>query len=284
MLVSIIIICFNQDKFVSEAITSAISQTYPNLEIIVVDDGSTDESQEVISKMASKHNIQTILNSKNIGNCRSFNKALAISNGSYLIDLAADDLLLSNRVSIGINALLSLSENYGVHFSDAEIIDEKGYYIKTHYSRNSENDINEEIPEGWIFKELVSRYFICTPTMMFKREVIQHLGGYDEALTYEDFDFWVRSSKIFKYTCSKEVLVKKRVIKNSLSAKQRNFRNMHLASTLEVCKKAFNLCETGEEFDALKNRLLYELKWALWTANLKVAAGIIHVYLRCLSH
>ncbi len=268
-LVSIIVLCYNHSDFVEEAIQSVIHQEYQPIEMIVVDDASSDESVNKILKLRQDHSFHFIPNDKNLGNCRSFNQALGLSKGKYVIDLAADDLLLSERVSIGVEALENLPEKYGVHFCDTELIDASGNSLGGHYQRNERGKLIEMVPQGEVFSELVRRYFISTPTMMMKKKVLDELGGYDENLTYEDFDFWVRSSRKYDYAFSDKILVKKRILKKSLSTQQRKPGNKHALSTAIVCERAFELCENRTELLALRARIYYELKWATVAGNFK---------------
>ena len=98
-LVSIICHCYNHSKFVLETLKSVLNQTYDNIEVIVVDDFSTDNSADVISSFMVKHpEIKFIQNHRNLGITKSFNRILKKTKGKYIIDLAADDLLLPNCV------------------------------------------------------------------------------------------------------------------------------------------------------------------------------------------
>ncbi len=278
-LVTVIVLCYNHARFVEEAIISALNQSYENVELIAVDDSSTDESAEVVTRLSKKFDFKTILNTSNKGNCVSFNQALKESKGEFIIDLAADDLLLPSRVEKGVRVLESLGSSYGVHFCDADHITDEGNFIGTHYQRNRGGKLIESVPQDDVFRDVLERYFICTPTMMIRKKVLDELGGYDEQLSYEDFDFWVRSARIYKYSFSDEVLVKKRSVKNSLSRKQKLPGNRHVYSTALVCQKAFDLCQNQGEFQALKKRIQYELKWAALTGNFKS----LSIFLRLLQ-
>ena len=85
--------------------------------------------------------------------------------------------------------------NYGVHFCDVELLDESGKSFGTHYQRDKDGKLMVPVPSGDIYSELVERYLISAPSMMMRRTVLEELDGYDEDLTYEDFDFWVRSAR-----------------------------------------------------------------------------------------
>lgn len=255
-LVSVICLCYNHERFVEEAIRSVLNQTHKNIQLIVVDDASTDNSVNVIrSLVGSNPAVNFLALSENLGNCKAFNRGLALAKGSFIIDLAADDVLLPNRVEVGEKKLHERGERFGVHFSDAEIIDAYG----THLYNHSDRFPHGTIPQGDIYKQVIERYFICPPTVMFTRQVAEVLGGYDESLSYEDFDFWVRSSRAFQYVYSPEILVRKRVFKNSLGAKQFKLFSPHSKSTLMVCEKILRLNNTAEEQAALHKRIRYEI-------------------------
>jgi glycosyltransferase involved in cell wall biosynthesis len=255
-LVSVICLCFNQGRFVADAISSVLSQTYANVELIVVDDGSLDNSKEIIQQVIKNNpSIRFLSLTKNIGNCKAFNRGLALANGAYIIDLAADDMLYPERIEKGLKALQTSGHGYGVNFSDAEWISETDKRLYFHSERYPHNNI----PQGNIYKNLITTFFICPPSMMFKREVMNYLGGYDESLGYEDFDFWVRSSRKFLYCYTPEVLVKKRIVQNSLSEKQFRRSSPQLYTTYMVCEKIMALNQSKEEKDALNKRICYEL-------------------------
>lgn len=279
-LVSVICLCYNHERFVEEAIRSVIQQTYGNIEIIIVDDASSDRSPEIIRKLADEHpRLKYIPLTKNHGNCAAFNIGLAASSGEYIIDLAADDLLCERRISEGVKVLEEAGPAYGVTISNCELVDEAGKHIRYHYPVDSQGKSMVPVPEGDVFAEVIKRYFICPPTVMFRKEVIDHLGGYDEALTYEDFDLWVRSSRDFKYKYVDQVLVKKREVRGSHGKKQFRVGSRHTRSTYLICKKASRLIKTREEAAALKKRLYYELRVAVRLLNLREVLSYIRLIL-----
>jgi glycosyltransferase involved in cell wall biosynthesis len=276
-LVSVVCLSYNQAKFIEEAVHSVLNQTYPNIELIVTDDASTDLTPEKIKQLKETYpQIKTLLLTENVGNCKAFNKAMALTKGNYLIDLAADDVLLPTRIEEGVKTLQRAGNEFGVHFSDAEWISESGGHLYFHSDKFPHNTI----PQGNIYKEVISRYFICPPTVMFSREVIDFLGGYDESLAYEDFDFLIRSSRQFKFAYTSNVLVKKRVVKNAMAGKQfRVFSNDSL-TTYTVCKKILSLNQTTAEQRALRKRILYEIKLNIRLINPVIVFRFFLLWLR----
>lgn len=267
-LVSVICLCYNHARFIAEALESIIAQTYPNLEIIIVDDCSTDNSVEIIEEYLQKYpQLSFISTGTNQGNTKAFNMGWRASKGAYIIDFATDDVLMHDRVEKQVQAFLKLDESYGVIYSDAEYIDDNSNHIGFHCTRNSKNEVISFAPSGDIFQYLLGRYFICPPTMMMKRTVLDELGGYDETLAYEDFDFWLRSSRNYKYFFLVDVTTKRRVHAHSLSQQWYKPGSLLVASTVKVCEKAAQLVRTSEEKKALTKRLRYEARHAYLTGH-----------------
>jgi len=269
-LVTILVVCHNQRQFVKEALESCFLQTYKNIEIIIIDDNSADGSIQITQDLESNgHYLKKILLSEPRGYCKAFNLGLSHAQGQYIIDLAGDDVLLPTRVEEGIVSLES--GLWGVNFCDAYYINEASEITGTHYRRGSNGQLLEEVPQGNVFTQVLERYFVCTPTMMISRDVLDYLGGYDESLFYEDFDFWVRSSRLYRYSFTNKLLVKKRVLKNSMSKSQYLPGSKMLPSTLKVCQKAFDLCQSKEEYQSLLVRVRYELRQAILSNNYPIA-------------
>ena len=168
----------------------------------------------------------------------------------------------------------SAESDYGIHFSDAFLIDRQSKINGTHFRRDHDGQLIDNIPSGDLYETLIRKYLICPPTMMVKKKVFDKLDGYDESLSYEDFDFWIRSSRSFKYLFHKAPLVKKRILKNSLSSRQWSFFNRHQRSTLKVCEKILTLNKTPQEHMALIKRCNYEIRQCFKTGNI----GLIPKY------
>ncbi len=272
-LVSVICLCHNQSEYVAEAIQSVWDQDYPNIELIVVDDGSNDSSVQKIEEKLQGTSTKFIPIEPNIGNCKAFNKGFHESSGSYIIDLAADDLLMPNRVSAGVRDLHET--NLGVNFCDVMLLDESGKKLGSHYDRDPGGKLKQHVPEGDVYLDLITTYFISPPSMMIRREVLEELNGYDESLAYEDFDFWIRSSRNWHYGFTDEILVEKRMLKDSHAVSQFKFRTKHQQTTLAVCKKIKELNQTSAEQKALRSRCWYEIRQCIRQGNLGLIPGFL---------
>jgi glycosyltransferase involved in cell wall biosynthesis len=274
-LVSVICLCYNQGRFVQEALWSVVNQTYSNVELIIVDDGSTDDSVSRINEFLVEFPAVTFLPmNTNFGMCAAFNRGLKQAGGEFVIDLAGDDVLLPDRIKKQVEAFSRLDPSWGVVFTDAGIIDEHSRPAGNFYRRGPDGAPDKPVPSGDVYTRILRSYFICTPTMMSRRAVYDDLGGYDESLCYEDFDFWVRSSRTYKYFFLDKVLTLKRRCAGSDSTKwYRRRQNPHLASTLAVCEKAYNLNRIPAEHQALAHSVRYHFRQAIFTENFHLASS-----------
>ncbi|GAB3782022.1 hypothetical protein GCM10028818_37030 [Spirosoma horti] len=270
--VSVICTSFNQQAYVEQALQSVIGQDYPNVELIVIDNGSTDGSAERIFNFIQHHPaIQFVRNPVNTGLNRAFNQGLALAGGRYIIDLSADDVLLPSRIRKQVALFEELAGPYVVVFSNAAYIDPAGRNLGTHYAVDANGRSLASVPSGNVFRPILESYFICTPTMMMRRDVLNELGGYDETLAYEDFDFWVRSARIYQYAYLDDVLTLKRQCPDSLSAQVVRPDNILLQSTLAVCHKAYDRCTTPDEFSALAQRIRTFIRKAFYAEQFDLA-------------
>jgi hypothetical protein len=210
-LVTIVALCHNHAPFVREALDSILHQTYPHLEVWLVDDASTDGSPTILREYAAQNPTwHLLLLPENVGNCRAFNAAFRQSRGELVVDFATDDVLLPGRLSQQVAAFRAAEPTVGVVYSNAELIDEGGRPLGRHHRPDGRGGLRPRPASGWVFAEVLRRYFISTPTMMMRRACLSQLGGYDEALAYEDFDFWVRASREWQFVYLDAVTTRKR--------------------------------------------------------------------------
>ena len=158
-LVTIIVLSYNHASFLEECLKSVFSQSYVNVEVIIVDDFSNDDSQSTITSFLEINDIevQCIFNKENLGNCKSFNKALELSSGDFIIDLAADDVLFPDSVSKKVSFFESQDLYCNMIYSDVEYIDEHSKSLGIYSKLKNIVDF----PSGEIFEEILSRHFIC---------------------------------------------------------------------------------------------------------------------------
>lgn len=280
-LVSVICLCYNHEKFVEKTLNSVLEQTYSNIELIIIDDFSTDKSKEVIEKWLKNHpNIQFIANDKNLGNTKTFNKAVKFAKGDYIIDLAADDVLLEHCIATQIETFSNSNyKNLGIVYGNVSIIDENNNFLHYYYTEN-------EYPQsGDIYKMVISRSTkICSVSAMIKKEVFEKVGFYNEKLAYEDLDLWVRASRIFEFEYIPEILVKKRETTTNLTSyfsRKLNWKTRKLNnSTFFILKNAFQLNRTKAEHKALLKRIDRLIEITLRNLNFDITLKFLYLRLK----
>jgi glycosyltransferase involved in cell wall biosynthesis len=271
-LVTVICLCYNHEAFVKEAVSSVAQQTYPTIQIIIVDDASTDNSRQVIAELLKMYpSIEFYPLPQNVGNCRAFNAGLAHARGEFIIDLATDDVMLPDRIEHQVKQFQALDESYGVVFSDAQYISEDGKFVRNHFQYLATKNLLAEVPQGDVYRQVLSTFFIPPPTMTVKKKVFDALNGYDENLAYEDFDFWVRSAREFKYGFLNVVTTRIRISERSLSKQLYRKGDKQLYSTYLVCEKAMALNRSEEENESLAKRIRYEIRQSVFSENLREA-------------
>ena len=276
-LVTVICLCYNHAEFVIEALESVLNQSHPNVELIIADDFSTDNSVEVIEKWLQKHpQIPFLINKKNQGNTKTFNQCFKFSKGEYIIDLAADDLLKPDCIA---NQLKGFAEttysNVGLIYGNAELINADGTFIKDYFKTDANRKRIKSQPTGAIYIGLLNgNNNLCSISSLVKREVFEKLNGYDENLAYEDYDFWIRAARIYNFDYIDEILTQKRVLHDSmytLLKKKNNKRTRQFNySTYLIMKKAFALNQNKEEFIAMLKRIHFEMTVANTTRDFRL--------------
>lgn len=272
-LVSIICLCYNHEKYVVECLESIINQSHQPLEIFIVDDFSTDKSVEVIEKWLENYpEIIFFKNSSNIGNTKTFNSILSKTTGDYVLDLAADDVLMPNFFELLIAKFNSTNYlNLGAVFGNCILIDEKGLTLNTFFETTKAGKIINYPKTGDVYSEIIKggKESMCTVSTLFKKEVFEVLNGYDNTLAYEDLDFWIRASRIYNFDFIEDCIVKKRVLSKSLGSqfhKNNNLQSKKLnQSTLIIIKKAIALNRDVNEDKAILKRIHYE-----FLSNIKI--------------
>jgi hypothetical protein len=175
--------------------------------------------------------------------------------------------MMPDRIARQVERFGQLDDTYGVVFTDAIYIDENGQELRHHYEYLFRKRLINRIPEGYIYPDLLSTYFIASPTMLIRTKVLHELHGYDEQLSYEDFDFWIRSSAKYKYSYLDAKLTRIRKSRQSMSTGWYKPGDKQLYSTYLVCKKAQALNKDERDVFALAKRLKYELRQSVFSGN-----------------
>jgi len=203
-LVSIIIPVYNGSNYVKEAIDSALAQTYKNIEVIVVNDGSTDNTEKIVKSYGDKIRY---FYKENGGVASALNLAIENSKGEYISWLSHDDVYYPNKIQKQIETLSKLEDKNTFIYSNSEYINEKGRLL---YSTNYEYKEASVLLNNPKYAALYGLISGCT-LLMPKNAVIKY-NCFDSELKYtQDYDLWYRMLPEYKLLFVPEVLVKTRI-------------------------------------------------------------------------
>jgi len=179
--ISVIIPTYNNARFIIEAVDSVLAQTYADFEIIVVDDGSSDNTQAVLAGYDGR---LTYIYQENKGVAAARNRGSWAAQGNYLLFLDADDRIPANKLELQV-PLLKANSHLGLVYSGWQHIDETGARVLGEVRPNK---------QGHVLKDLLRRsFYFPIATALVRRECFERVGGFDEALrTAEDTDLWIR--------------------------------------------------------------------------------------------
>jgi len=210
----VILVSYNHEEFIGQAVRAAVAQTFRGLRIVIIDDCSTDGSRDAIRRAVAETGADAtvLFNPVNLGLCPTLNRALSFVDTDYVALIACDDWMLPTRVERQVARLEELGPAYGAAYSDFYFVDGDSTVPRAETAR-----ADVDCPEGDLFDELLEHNVIPAPTVMMRRSVIDDVGAYDPALGSEDYDMWLRIARKYRWAFVDEPLVCYRVLEVSLT-------------------------------------------------------------------
>ena len=195
--ISVIMSVYNGERYLREAIDSILNQTFADFEFIIVNDGSTDSSPEIIRSYDDER-IRVINNETNIGLTKSLNKAITEARGEYIARQDADDISLPNR--------FEEQTMYFKHYPETALLGTSKYVID-----EDGKILGKRVSPANPSKSLLKANVLTHGSVMFKKAIVDELGGYNEILRYsQDYELWLRIAKHYEVRNLKQVLYKSR--------------------------------------------------------------------------
>lgn len=218
--ISVLMPVYNGERFLQEAVDSILAQTFTDFEFIIVDDGSTDGSLEILTKLQDPR-IRIVRNRNNQGVVRSLNDGLAAAQGEFIARMDADDISRPDRLSKQIVFLETFPE-IGVLGTGIRIMDSSGVRIPAKKLFTE----HEALRWGLCFSTSIMH-----PTVMMRRKIVEEAGGYNQEMAQaEDYDLWRRLSAVTRLANLPDELV-------DLRRHETNASSLH---ALEVRQHAMN--------------------------------------------
>jgi glycosyltransferase involved in cell wall biosynthesis len=212
-LVTIGIPNYNYGHYILETLESVEHQDYDNMEVIVVDDCSTDDSVQIIGNWINKYDgpkrFLLKKNKQNLGLTKVCNLLLSNARGKYFQPLDADDILLPGKINRQVKLL---EENNAAAFiySNANVMNERGvvteddYLARIHYEK-------DKMPSGFILDRLLEFNFVCLPTVLINTAKAREMGGFNEDLQVQDYYMWLKLAEKYEILYMNEITAKYRV-------------------------------------------------------------------------
>lgn len=209
-LVTVIVPSYNHAAYITQTLESIFIQSYKNIELIVIDDNSQDNSVEVINNILLKHNFNFITHKINKGLSYTLNEAIRISKGKYISAIASDDYWPDYKIAKQVEVLESNPE-YAVCF---------GKQVGFNNTGKLKEYENAKYRSGYIFNELITwKFSIPALTVMIRKSVFDVVGLYDPSIAIEDWYMWLKISKKYPIYFLNEVLGFYRLHENNMSKK-----------------------------------------------------------------
>ena len=234
--ISVVMPVFNCDRYVREAVESVLNQTYSDFEFIIVNDGSTDNTLNIINEYANKDSRVKVINQPNSGIVAALNCGLNAANGDWIFRMDGDDISFPYRFALQIEAIRKDSSLLLLG-AGCQQINSLGTPLKINRYPLDQS--------GLLRRLLTMKPFFPHPTACFHRATVIQLGGYRERFQHaEDFDLWLRILEVGKCGCLPNILLKLRKHRNNISYLHSESQQL-LAMAALVCylKRRYNMAD-----------------------------------------
>lgn len=238
--ISVIMPAYNVEKYIKYSIESILEQTFENFEFIIIDDGSTDHTYDIISQYHDRR-IIPIKNNANLGVATTLNRAISIAKANYIARMDSDDISKKDRFKKQIH-FMNTHPHIGISGSHMELINHDGSIIKEQYKRIG----FENIMAGLLF----GHTSLAHPSIIMRKNLLDfyHLR-YDSAFAYaEDYDFYCRSSQYIIIDNYPEALIQYRIHSESVSNKFKMQQILDAQSALYLHLRRLKLPFTLDQF------------------------------------
>jgi glycosyltransferase involved in cell wall biosynthesis len=217
-LVTVIVASYNYAQFIEGCLDSVAGQSYRPLELLIIDDCSTDGSVDVIRGWIKRHDIDArlIVQERNRGVCAGLNRALSLASGKYIAMLSSDDSWSEDKLARQVACFEALPEDVGLVYGGVRRIDAQGLDL-------SGQPFPPRTLTGDIFHRLIRREGTIIPSAtLIRKASLDAVGPYDESLLVEDYDMWLRLARKYKVAVCPAVSTNYRVHEASYFRRHRH--------------------------------------------------------------
>lgn len=248
MKVSIVIPAYNHEKYVQDAIKSALDQTYLNTEIIIIDDGSIDNTVELCKKLRKQYSKIRFWEQKNQGAHATINRAIEKSNGDYITILNSDDLYMPDKIERCVN-IIKRNSDIEIVYGDVEFIDGNGNLLKEGTSVDWQKRAYTFLKKSelMILSILNENFIATTSNLFFSRRLWERVNGFQPLRYCHDLDFLLSCIKASNYYFDKEAVHIKYRVHQSNTIKEDLLKiRVEIAAVIAVSIVTNNMNLIGE--------------------------------------
>jgi len=241
--ISVLMSCYNHDKFVGEAINSVLNQSFKDFELLIIDDNSTDKTYDIVNSFKDSR-IKAFRNEKNFGMVFNTNSLIKKSNGKYIAPINSDDSWLPEKLQKQLD-FLENNENYGACFTLANIIDEDNKIIK--------NNIQDSFKYHELDRFGFLNYFffynnpLPYPSVLIRKNILEKTGFFNPAyIILLDIEMWIRICFAgFEIKILNENLTNFRILKDGGNLSGKNYKT--------IIRNSIELKEIYKSYQTIKN-------------------------------
>jgi len=260
--VSVVTPTYNRARFLPDSVSSVLAQTFDDLELIIVDDGSDDDTDDVLEPYLADSRVRYFYQ-ENQGQSQARNLALEYATGDFIAFLDSDDVWAPDKLEKQL-AVLQSNQDVDIVHGDEAVIDEKGQVVSLQ---------NMKRYSGWITRYLLADNSVSITTALVRRRCFDEMGGFDTSVgVADDYELWLRFSARYRYWYEPGIVASYRVMADQISSdKRRRFaaneriisdfigvhgevlspRDRRWGLARFYCRKARYLARTGERTEAV---------------------------------
>lgn len=247
-MVSVILPSFNHENYVIEAIKSIENQDYPNIELIIIDDGSSDSSVTLIKNYCHEKSHKRVFKTRNTGVAKTLNEGINLSTGDFIAFFASDDVWHPEKIRLQVQHLTN-TKTTKLIFTECRVIDETGNFKENvHYS--------DRVISEWAFEDVLYKADLPAMSPMVRTSEIKKCGGFPEEFGVEDFPMWCSMLKHGGFA---------RVLPQALTYYRMHGENTHLVNSVKILRGHFEVADHFSKNLAIRHEIISE--WRMRNAN-----------------
>jgi glycosyltransferase involved in cell wall biosynthesis len=238
--VTAIVTGYKHESFIRECLDSILHQTICPEKLIIVDDCSNDRTEAVCldwyKESKPSFEVVFIFHDVNVGICKSLNEALTQIETKYYFHISADDWVEPQRIETQLSAAESTDDSTSLVISSIREVDINGDTIVDHDFGKKLAEYSEREIDGALHSKLLAENVIPAPAVFIRTDWAKKIGGYDESLAFEDYDMWLRLSRVSKIKYVNGIVSNYRILNTSMLRNKQRYVDLKMSEAKMLVK------------------------------------------------